>query len=64
VLTLGRRVHEAVCASRGKAGADEQRLLEELIEKIRWQFRAARYAIPGPQELQTMLTEHFLGPEA
>jgi hypothetical protein len=52
VLSLARRLY------------DEDRPLDELVEKIRWHFRAARYAVPGPQELRQMLTDYFHGPEA
>jgi hypothetical protein len=47
VLSLARRAH------------DDERLLGELVEKIRWFFRAARYPVPGPQELREMLIAHF-----
>ena len=47
VLDLARRV------------CGDERLLDELVEKIRWFFRAARYPVPGPAELREMISEHF-----
>jgi hypothetical protein len=59
IENLGRRVNDAVRAGRDKAGADEQQLLDELAERIRWHFRAARYAMPSTQELRHMIADHF-----
>lgn len=55
---LGRKVN-AVRAGRDKTGADEEQLLDELTERIRWHFRAARYAMPSTQELRQMIADHF-----
>lgn len=61
LLDLGRQVHDAVGgAARAAENAEErQRLLEAIADRIRWHFRAARYAIPDAEELQQMIDDHF-----
>ena len=59
VLQLGREVHEAGRSTRAAGGVSEQQLLEQMLDRVRWHFRAARYAVPGPEELKRMIDEHF-----
>ena len=60
VLQLGRQVHEAARSVRSaQSAADQQQLIEAMTERIRWHFRAARYAVPAAGELQRMIDDHF-----
>ena len=61
VLELGRQVHQAggFGQDAGKDDAEQRRLLETMGERIRWHFRAARYAVPRADELERMIDEHF-----
>jgi hypothetical protein len=61
LLDLGRRAHDTMGpAARTAENAEErQRLLEAIAERIRWHFRAARYAVPDVDELQQMIDDHF-----
>jgi hypothetical protein len=60
ILDLGRQVHATSQPARAASGALERKqLLETMDARIRWHFRAARYAIPASEELERMIDEHF-----
>jgi hypothetical protein len=59
ILDLGRKVREAAQPGRASSSVERRQLLETMETRIRWHFRAARYAIPGLEELQRMIDEHF-----
>ena len=60
VLQLAREIHEAGRREQGpQRDLEQQQLLHKMTERLRWHFRSARYALPGPGELQQMIDEHF-----
>jgi hypothetical protein len=60
VLQLGRHIHEAARSERNAQNVvEQQQLIQAMTERIRWHFRAARYAVPGAGELQRMIDDHF-----
>jgi len=60
VLKLAQQLHDVGRNARMSDPSDERRrLADKTLEQIRWQFRAARYAIPSSEELQRMVDEHF-----
>jgi hypothetical protein len=60
VLDLGRQVHEAGDSGRMvPGGPDQQELLQTMSDRILWHMRAARFALPRPEELLRMIDEHF-----
>ena len=37
----------------------EQQLLDKFVDRLRWHFRAARYAMPTHTQLRQMIDAHF-----
>ena len=54
ILGLANRLRQAPSGS-----AAERQLLDQLVDRLRWLFRAARYAIPPHHELRQMIDAHF-----
>jgi len=60
ILSLGREVHDSAHGDRSASGAArEKQLLQTMVERIQWHFRAARYAVPSADELRQMVDDHF-----
>jgi hypothetical protein len=59
ILRLGRQLHEVAEETTGAGETRREELLRQLVARIRWHLRAARYAIPHDAELLRMVDEHF-----
>lgn len=55
LLQLGRELHRERQAR--SAAADE--VLERIMDRIQWHFRAIRAPMPTRQDVEEMISEHF-----
>jgi hypothetical protein len=54
ILRLAYEVRQTPPASQA-----EQQRLNEMVDRLRWHFRAARYGVPAHAELRQMIDAHF-----
>jgi hypothetical protein len=66
LLGLSERYHEArqaretnETARMPTADARQRELLEQVMQRIHWHFRAIRHPIPTPEEVDEMIRDYF-----
>jgi hypothetical protein len=65
-LDLSRQFNEAQQARKAKKPAEalaaesqSKETLDQIMERLRWHFRAIRHPMPTRQELEEIIKEHF-----
>lgn len=59
LLRLGEQVHREREERGGAAGDASPEVLDRIMERIQWHFRAIRAPMPTKEEVEEMIADHF-----